>query len=99
VLLVDFILKGDADLQLYLLAAHRIGEDATSNQAWTDEWADLLLLWAEQGPFVVALTAVDREGRPALLQRSVGLVGESDGWQDFKLNNGMTWHYAQADPG
>jgi len=99
VLLVDFMLKGDADLQLYLLAAPRIGEDATSNQAWTDEWAGHLMLWAEQGPFGMALTAVDREGRPALLQRSVGLVGKSDGWQDFKLNNGMTWHYAQVGPG
>ena len=99
VLLVDFVLKGDADLQLYLLAAPRIGEDATSNQAWTDEWAGHLILWAEQGPFGMALAAVDREGRTALLQRSVGLVGESDGWQDFKLNNGMTWHYAQAGPG
>ncbi|MDD5268655.1 MAG: glycoside hydrolase family 15 protein [Methylococcales bacterium] len=99
VLLVDFMLKGDADLQLYLLAAPRIGEDATSNQAWTGEWAGHLMLWAEQGPFGMALTAVDREGRPALLQRSVGLVGKSDGWQDFKLNNAMTWHYAQAGPG
>ena len=99
VLLVDFMLKGDADLQLYLLAAPRIGEDATSNQAWTDEWAGHLMLWAEQGPFGMALTAVDREGRTALLQRSVGLVGKSDGWQDFKLNNGMTWHYVQAGPG
>jgi len=80
VLLVDFILKGDADLQLYLLAAPRIGEDATSNQAWTDEWASHLMLWAEQGPFGMALAAVDREGRPALLQSSVGLVGKSDGW-------------------
>ena len=67
VLLVAFMLKGDAELQLYLLAAPRIGEDAASNQAWTDEWAGHLLLWAEQGPFGVALTAVDREGRPALL--------------------------------
>jgi glucoamylase len=99
VLLVDFMLKGDAGLQLYLLAAPRIGEDVTSNLAWTDEWADHLMLWAEQGPFGMALAAVDREGRPALLQRSVGLVGKSDGWQDFKNNNGMTWHYAQAGPG
>ena len=98
-LLVDFILNGDADLQLYLLAAPRIGEDATSNQAWTDEWAGHLMLWAEQGPFGMALAAVDREGRPALLLGSVGLVAKSDGWQYFKKNTAMTWHYAQAGPG
>ncbi|WP_217426556.1 glycoside hydrolase family 15 protein, partial [Candidatus Methylobacter favarea] len=99
VLVVNFILKGDADLQLYLLAAPRLGEDATNNQAWTDEWKGHSLLWAEQGPFGMALAAVGRDGRPALQQRSVGLVGNSDGWQDFKRNNAMTWHYAHAGPG
>jgi glucoamylase len=99
VLLVDFVLAGDAGLQLYVLAAPRIGEDATSNQAWADEWEGRAVLWAKQGPFGLALAAVDRTGRQALLQRSVGLVGASDGWQDFHLNGNMTWHYAEAGPG
>ncbi|MGZ5615445.1 MAG: glycoside hydrolase family 15 protein, partial [Methylobacter sp.] len=99
VLVIDFILKGDADLHLYLLAAPRIGEDAAHNQAWTDEWEGHALLWAEQGPFGIALVATDRDSQPALLQRSVGLVGSSDGWQDFNRNHAMTWHHAQAGPG
>ena len=99
VLLVDFKLEGDADLQLYLLAAPRIDENATDNQAWADEWQGHCLLWAEKAPFGMALTAVDREGRPALMQRSVGLAGRSDGWRDFHANQAMTWHYAQAGPG
>jgi len=99
VLVADFILNGDADLQLYLLAAPRLGEDAFHNQAWMDEWEGRPLLWAEQGPFGMALVAADRDGNPALLQRSVGLVGSSDGWQDFKHNNAMTWHHTQAGPG
>ncbi|MES2180955.1 MAG: glycoside hydrolase family 15 protein [Pseudomonadota bacterium] len=99
VLLTDFELKGDAALQLYVLAAPRIGEDATSNQAWTDEWQGRPLLWAEQGPFGLALAAIDRSGNPAFLQRSVGLVGASDCWQDFQQNGRMTWHYAEAGPG
>lgn len=99
VLLNDFDLKGDATLQLYVLAAPRIGEDATSNQAWTDEWEGRPLVWAEQGPFGLALAAIDRSGNPAFLQRSVGLVGASDGWQDFQKNGRMTWHYAEAGPG
>ena len=94
-----FELAGDASLQLYVLAAPRIGEDAACNLAWTDEWEGRPLLWAEQGPFGLALAAIDREGRPALLQRSVGMVGASDGWQDFHLNGSMTWHYAEAGPG
>jgi glucoamylase len=99
VLLVDFELVGDASLQLYVLVAPRIGEDATSNLAWTGEWEGRSLLWAEQGPFGLALAAIDRDGSPALLQRSVGMVGASDGWQDFHHNNDMTWHYAEAGPG
>ncbi len=99
VLLLDFSLTGDAALQLYVLAAPRIGEDARSNQAWTDEWEGRPLLWAEQGPFGLALAAFDREYRPAMLQRSVGMVGASDGWQDFKRNGHMSWHYASAGPG
>lgn len=99
VLLLDFALVGDAALQLYVLAAPRIGEDASSNQAWTSERQGCSLLWAEQGPFGMALAAVDRAGRPALWQRSVGLVGASDGWQDFQRNGRMTWHYAEAGPG
>jgi len=99
VLLLDFVLVGAATLQLYMLAAPRIGEDASRNQAWTGEWVGRPLVWAEQGPFGLAITAVDRAGRPALLQRSVGLVGASDGWQDFYHNGCMSWHYADAGPG
>jgi glucoamylase len=99
VLLLDFALTGDAALQLYVLAAPRIGEDANNNQAWTGDWEGRPLLWAEQGSFGLAITAVDRAGRPALSQRSVGLVGASDGWQDFQHNGCITWHYAAAGPG
>jgi glucoamylase len=99
VLLIDFSLVGDKTLQLYVLAAPRIGEDATSNQAWADEWEGRPVMWAEQGPFGLAIAAVDREGRPGLLQRSVGMVGASDGWQDFHSNGRMTWRYAEAGPG
>ena len=99
VLLVDFSLLGDKALQLYALAAPRIGEDATSNNAWVDEWAGRPVLWAEQGPFGLALAAIDREGRSALLQRSVGMVRASDGWQDFHCNGCMSWHYTEAGPG
>lgn len=99
VLLIDFVLEGDATLKLYVLAAPRIGEDATCNQAWAGRWEGRPVLWAEQGPFGLAIAAINREGCPALLQRSVGLVGASDGWQDFSHNGCMTWHYAEAGPG
>lgn len=99
VLLLDFELKGDAALQLYVLAAPRLTENTDANWAWTGEWAGRPLLWAEHAPFGMALAAIDREHKPALLQRSVGLVSASDGWQDFQHNGRMGWHYAKAGPG
>jgi glucoamylase len=99
VLMIDFEITGDADLKFYLLAAPRICEDDTQTQAWADDWEGHPVLWAGQYPFGLALTAFDRDGRPGLMQRSVGLVGISDGWQDFHQNCAMTWHHDQAGPG
>ena len=99
VLLIDYALDGDPALQLFALAAPRMGESATDNQAWAEDWEGRPVLWAEQGPFGMALAAVDRDGNSGLLQRSVGIVGASDGWRDFHCNGSMRWHYAQAGPG
>ncbi|MGA7980911.1 MAG: hypothetical protein WCA32_11890, partial [Chromatiaceae bacterium] len=55
VLLVDLDLDGDADLRPYLVLAARLGEDAESNRAWADVWDGRPTLWAEQGPFGLAL--------------------------------------------
>jgi glucoamylase len=99
VLLLSYVLSGDPGLQLYALAAPRIGEDVLNNRASTGEWEGRNVLWAEQGPFGMALAAVDEAGEAALLQRSVGCVGASDGWQDFAHHGAMRWHYAEAGPG
>ncbi|MFI4889524.1 MAG: glycoside hydrolase family 15 protein [Steroidobacterales bacterium] len=99
VLLVDFALQGDAALRLYVLAAPRLGGDSANDQAWADVWVGQRVLWAEQGPFGLAMVAVDRDGEPALLERSVGCAGVSDGWHDFQRHAGMRWHYAEAGPG
>ncbi len=99
VLLIDYSLDGDPALKLFALAAPRIGGSATDNQAWAEEWEGRPVLWAEQGPFGMALAAIDRDGNAGLLQRSVGIVGASDGWQDFHCNGSMHWHFAEAGPG
>ena len=57
------------------------------------------MLAAEQGPFALALAAVDEEQRDAFGSASAGYVGESDGWQDFHRNGALTWTYASAGPG
>jgi len=98
VLLVAFELDGEA-LDLHVIAAPRLGGDATRNEAAAGEWCGWPVLWAHQGPFGLALAAVDRGGAPALRRRSVGSVGASDGWQDFDRHGVMRWHYATAGPG
>ena len=57
------------------------------------------MLWAEQGPFGMALAAADEHQADAFGRASVGYVGESDGWQDFTRNGAMTWQYRTAGPG
>ena len=99
VLLLDITLDGDAALRPYLLASPRLGGDAFSNQAWVDAWEGRPLLWAEQGPFGLALMCADANGLPAFGQCSVGHVGESDVWQDFDRHGRMTWHYTETGEG
>ncbi|MHB1084444.1 MAG: glycoside hydrolase family 15 protein [Thiobacillus sp.] len=99
VLLLDITLDGDASLRPYLLAAPRLGGDADNNQAWADSWQGRPLLWAEQGPFGLAVMCADADGLPGFGMRSVGCVGESDLWQDFDRHQRMTWHYAETEPG
>ncbi|WP_308387995.1 glycoside hydrolase family 15 protein [Acidithiobacillus sp. AMEEHan] len=57
------------------------------------------MLWAEQGPFGLALLCQNQEGLPCFLRRSVGEVGASDLWQDFNQNGRMLWDYDSAGPG
>jgi glucoamylase len=99
VLLIRHELVGDEGLELYVLATPRIGENVTQNRAWTGDWSGKPVLWAEQGPFGLALASVDDSGACGFLQRSVGCVGESDGWQDFNRHGAMRSGYAQAGPG
>ena len=99
VLLVDLELDGDEALRPYALLAARLGEDAQNNCAWTGEWDGRPALWAEQGPFALALQCRDTSGRPALRRRSVGETGASDLWQDFDRHGRMDWTYAEAGPG
>ena len=71
VLLLDIELDGDAALRPYLLAAPRLGGDSLNNRAWADSWQGRPLLWAEQGPFGLALMCADHDGLPGFGMRSV----------------------------
>ena len=98
-LLLRYELEGDASLKPYALLAPRLGEDVTSNMAYAATHDGRKVLWAEQGPFALALCAVDEDGADAWGRRSVGCLEVSDGWQDFNHDGRMTWEYDSAGPG
>ena len=99
VLLIECTLDGAADLRLYVLLAPHLGATGFGNVAVAERHRGRGLLWAEQGPFGLALAAADQDQRDAFGRISAGYVGFSDGWQDFSRNGAMTWEYEIAGPG
>lgn len=99
VLLIDLQLEGDAGLRPYALLAPHLGGTGHDNQAETHMYRGRRVLWAEQGPFGLALAAVGKDQRDAWGRTSAGYVGASDGWQDFSQHGRMQAQYASAGPG
>ena len=99
VLLIECALDGDEALRLYALLAPHLGATGYNNVAVAERHRGRRLLWAEQGPFGLALAAVDQDQRDAFERISAGYVGTSDGWQDFANHGAMTWEYEIAGPG
>ncbi len=98
-LLLHYRLEGDAGLRPYALLATRLGEDADNNLASVGKHNGRTVLWAEQGPFGLALVAAKGDGLDAWLRCSAGCSEISDGWQDFAHHGRMTWQYDTAGPG
>jgi glucoamylase len=99
VLLIDVQLHGDDDLRPYALLALHLGGSGHDNLAEVARHHGRQVLWAEKGPFGVALACVDARQQDAWGRTSAGYVGASDGWQDFRHNARMTWQFAAAGPG
>jgi len=98
VLLLRYRLEGDGGLRPYALLATRLGGDADNNEASVTKYNGRTVLWAEQGPFGLALLAAGEDGADAWRRCSVGCVEASDGWQDFNQHGRMTWEYDSAGP-
>ena len=99
VLLLEMELAGDESLRPYVLLAPHLGGTGHNNAAAIAGHRGHRLLWAEQGPYALALAAVTPDQQDAWGRASCGFVGTSDGWQDFARNGAMTWEYAAAGPG
>jgi glucoamylase len=88
-------LAGEASgFRLYVLLAPHVGNQGAGNTAWIGEYKGLPMLFAERAGNTLALAC-----SAAWLKRSVGFVGSSDGWQDLRAHNRMTWDYSRAENG
>ena len=99
VLLIELRLDGDPALRPYVLLAPHLGGSGHDNLAAVAEYRHRRVLWAQQGPFGLALAAVDARQHDVFGRASAGYVGVSDGWQDFAHHDAMRWEYPQAGPG
>jgi len=99
VLLIDVNLAGDPGLTPYVLIAPRLGTRGHDNIGEVRRYGARRVLTARQGPFALALAAVDEAQQDGFGAVSAGYVGISDGWQDFQHNGALTWQYANAGPG
>jgi len=99
VLLIELDLSGDAALRPYALLAPHLGGTGSNNRAQAASYRGRRVLWAEQGPFGLALVAATPRQHDAFGRASAGCVGASDGWQDFSHDGALTWEYDSAGPG
>ena len=87
--------RGDiSDYQLYVLLAPHLGNHGSGNTAWVGDIEETPVLFAQRDDCALALVC-----SVPWTKRSVGYVGSSDGWQDLKAHNQMTWEYARAENG
>jgi len=99
VLLLQLTLQGDETLRPYALLAPHLGGSGRDNCAEATIYRGRRVLWAEKGPFGLALAAADAQQRDAWGAISAGYVGASDGWQDFARNGRLMWQFERAGPG
>ena len=83
-----------ADYRVYALLAPHIGKRGGGNNAWVGDYKGAPMLFAERDGIALALAC-----SAPWLNRSVGFVGASDGWQDVARHGRMTWAYRRAENG
>ncbi len=82
------------DYHLYVVLAPHLGNRGYGNTAWVGDYKGTPMLFAEREGFALALAC-----SVPWLNRSVGFVGASDGWQDLSKNKEMTCAYTRAENG
>lgn len=82
------------DYHLYVLLAPHLENQGAGNSGWVGEVKGIPALFARREDAALALACSAN-----WLARSVGYVGESDGWQDLHQHLQMRWHYTYAENG
>lgn len=82
------------DYKLHVLLAPHIANFGSGNNAWIAEYKGVPMLFAEREGIVLALACSAN-----FIKRSVGYVGESDGWQDLVRHKMLKWNYSRAENG
>ncbi|MEP7117416.1 MAG: glucan 1,4-alpha-glucosidase [Acidobacteriota bacterium] len=83
-----------SDYRVHALLAPHIENRGAGNVAWLGDYKGHRLLFAHRDDTTLALGS-SRPWRAA----SCGFVGVSDGWQDLKQHNRLTWAYDEARDG
>lgn len=82
------------DYHLYALLAPHLGNRGSDNTAWVGDYKGTPMLFAERDGYALALAC-----SAPWLNRSVGYVGFSDGWQDVSQHYRLTHFYERAEEG
>ncbi|HMC28942.1 MAG TPA: glucoamylase, partial [Verrucomicrobiae bacterium] len=89
---LDQALRGK--LRLYALLAPHIARHGAGNSGWCFEIAGNKLMQAERAGVYLMIGCSSGFSR-----RSIGYVGQSDGWQDLIDNFKMDWEFPRAENG
>ena len=82
------------DFSLFALLSPHVGNSGAGNSARLGEFKGIPMLFAERDSVALTLAC-----SADWLNRSVGFVGASDGWQDISRHGHMEWSYHRADNG
>jgi glucoamylase len=83
-----------SNYRLYVLLSPHIANRGWGNTGWVGDYKGIGMLFAERGETCMALAC-----SCPWLNRSVGFVGFSDGWQDVSHNGRMSWRWERAENG
>jgi glucoamylase len=88
------IVGSRSDYRVYVLLAPHLANHGSGNTGVVGDYKGVPMLLAERNGTALAVAC-----SAGWLQRSVGFVGFSDGWQDLSRHRRLTWTYDRAENG